>query len=113
MKQLLLRVPDETHARVTQQARQAGVSVNSYVNRLLSLGINPDAISRRDRLKLRLMEVGLVGRQTLSRPPGPTRVSLNASERDALLARVRAEFVAAGGLSDDALMSALGRDRGY
>ena len=113
MKQLLLRVPDETHVRVTEQARQAGVSANSYVNRLLSLGINLVAISRRARLKLRLMEVGLVGQQTLSRPIGPARVSLNASERDALLARVRAEFVAAGGLSDDALMNAFGRGRGY
>ncbi len=113
MKQLLLRVPDETHARVTERARQAGISVNAYVNRLLELGINPEVMSRRDRLKLRLMEVGTVGQQTQSQPTGPSRVSLNASERDALLARVRAEFAAAGGLSDDALMSALGRDRDY
>lgn len=121
MKQLLLRVPDETHARVTEQARQAGLSVNAWANRLLELGIDPDAASRRDRLRLRLLELGPVGRrpapsQDVSEPPGraapraqqPDAPSTPA-DRDALLELVRADLTSAAGEPEAFLSDALDR----
>lgn len=68
MKQLLLRVDDELHARLATQARDLGISVNSLANDVLGLGIDPKNLSRRDRLRLKLMTVGVVGRRP-SAPP--------------------------------------------
>jgi plasmid stability protein len=62
MKQLLLRVDDGLHARLREQATAAGKSVNALANEILCLGIDPANLSRRDRLQLRLMAVGEVGR---------------------------------------------------
>ncbi|CAN5394920.1 hypothetical protein BH11ACT5_BH11ACT5_22000 [soil metagenome] len=72
MKQLLLRVPDELHAQLVGQARAKGTSVNALANDILGLGIDPAQLSRTDRLRLRLMQVGeITGTGTL--PPSPSR----------------------------------------
>lgn len=84
MKQLLLRVDDELHARLTAQARAQGTSVNALCSHILSLGIDPAALSRTDRLRLKLMQIGAVGRN-----PGTRRVEApgrvyTAEEREAV-----------------------------
>jgi plasmid stability protein len=86
MKQLLLRVDDELHARLAAQARAAGKSVNALANEILGLGIDPSNLSRRDRLQLKLMVVGEVGR---NRPVREPEVRSGWSE-DALATRNRA-----------------------
>lgn len=58
MKQLLLRVDDELHARLAAQARALGTSVNALANDILGLGIDPANLSRRNRLELKLMALG-------------------------------------------------------
>ncbi|WP_022885906.1 toxin-antitoxin system HicB family antitoxin [Glaciibacter superstes] len=123
MKQLLVRVPEEVHARLTEQAKRAGVSVNSWVNQLFELGLDPANVTRRQRLILRLMETGVVGLASARTPSGArevpegaTRSSAapkNAAERDALLAKARAGFTAAGGVPDAVLDDALGRNRSW
>lgn len=123
MKQLLVRVPEETHARLTEQAKRAGVSVNSWVNQLFELGLDPANVTRRQRLILRLMETGTVGRapvRTLvggrAAPGDAVRggsAPKGAAERDALLANARAGFTAAGGVPDAVLDDALGRNRSW
>ncbi|MGX5681037.1 toxin-antitoxin system HicB family antitoxin [Schumannella luteola] len=64
MKQLLLRVDDDLHARLAQQAHVRGVSVNAYANEILGLGIEAGSLSRTDRLKIKLMALGKVGDST-------------------------------------------------
>ena len=74
MKQLLLRVPEDLHARLTEQARASGTSVNALANRILGLGIDPTSLSRRDRLNLKLMAMGTGGRGRTHPNAAPTPV---------------------------------------
>jgi hypothetical protein len=69
MKQLLLRVDDELHARLTAQARARGTSVNALANQILGLGIDPTNLSRTDRLRLTLMEENITGPRRPVVPP--------------------------------------------
>jgi len=71
MKQLLLRVPEELHARLTAQAQAKGISVNALANDLLGLGIDPAQLSRTDRLRLKLIQLGEVSGSG-RRPPSPS-----------------------------------------
>ena len=100
MKQLLLRVDDELHARLTMQARAAGVSVNALANTVLGLAINPANLSRRDRLQLRLMALGEIGRDRprTSRPEVP---AITAAELEALRERALASMRGAGPVLDE------------
>jgi endonuclease V-like protein UPF0215 family len=77
MKQLLLRVDDELHARLSQQARHRGVSINAYANEILGLGIDAGSLSREDRLKIKLMALGRVGSREVSE-----RILARAAEVD-------------------------------
>lgn len=63
MRQLLLRVDDELHARITAQAKAQGLSVNTLATRILGMGINPAEFDRKDRIKLQMMELGTLGRR--------------------------------------------------
>lgn len=100
MKQLLLRVPEDLHARLTSQARASGTSVNALANQILGLGIDPSSLSRRDRLKLKLMAVGTVGRNR----PQP-KVELlpvrTAKEREAIRERAIESMRGAGPILDE------------
>ena len=100
MKQLLLRVDDELHARLTEQARAAGKSVNALANEILGLGIDPANLSRRERLKLRLISVGDTGRNraAAARTPLPP---ITVEEREALRERALASMRGVGPLADD------------
>ena len=100
MKQLLLRVPVELHARLTEQARAAGTSVNALANQILGLGIDPSALSRRDRLKLKLMVIGTVGK---NRPQvkTPALPPMTPEEREAQRERAIASMRGAGPILDE------------
>jgi len=100
MKQLLLRVDDELHARLTMQARAAGVSVNALANKVLGLAIDPANLSRRDRLQLRLMALGEIGRDR-PRAPRPEVTAITAAELEALRERALASMRGAGPVLDE------------
>lgn len=100
MKQLLLRVPEELHASLTAQARAAGTSVNALANQILGLGIDPTTLSRRDRLKLKLMVIGRVGsnRPAVKRPALPP---MTPEEREAQRERAIESMRGAGPILDE------------
>lgn len=100
MKQLLLRVPEELHARLTDQARASGTSVNALANQILGLGIDPSSLSRRDRLKLKLMAVGTVGRNRPHPNPEPTPAR-TPEEKAAILERALESMRGAGPILDE------------
>lgn len=99
MKQLLLRVDDELHARLTVQARAAGISVNALANQVLGLAINPANLSRRDRLQLRLMALGEIGRNRPHTPQTETP-AMTADELEALRERALESMRGAGPIGD-------------
>lgn len=100
MKQLLLRVDDQLHARLTDQARASGRSVNRLANEILGLGIDPDNVSRRDRLKLRLTQVGEVGRNRQP-TPRPQLPPMNREELEALRERALESMRGSGPVADE------------
>lgn len=60
VKQLLLRVPDEIHRRLTARAARAGRSVNSVAIDILDAVIDADEGDRRARLRARAAALGLL-----------------------------------------------------
>ncbi len=108
MKQLLLRVPEDLHARLTAQARASGTSVNAIANQILGLGIDPSALTRRDRLRLKLMAIGTVGRNR-PQPRKPELPPMTREERDALRTHALESMRGAGPMADDLI--AYERDR--
>ncbi len=63
MRQLLLRVPDDVHARLTAQAAHDGRSVNSLATSILDAAVGADpgsAPDRRARLRARAASLGLL-----------------------------------------------------
>lgn len=100
MKQLLLRVDDELHARLTLQARAAGKSVNALANEVLGLAVDPANLSRRDRLQLRLMALGEIGGGR-PRTPRLEAPAITSEELEALRERALASMRGAGAIGDD------------
>ncbi|MGH9103771.1 MAG: FitA-like ribbon-helix-helix domain-containing protein [Acidimicrobiales bacterium] len=60
MKQLLLRVPDEVHRRLTARAARDGRSVNAVATEILDAAADADEGDRRARLRARAAALGLV-----------------------------------------------------
>src|SRR5262252_4662628 len=60
MKQLLLRVPDDVHRRLTMRAAREGRSVNALATELLDLGAEADLGDRRARLRARAAAAGFL-----------------------------------------------------
>lgn len=81
MKQLLLRVPDDVHRRLTARAVRDGRSVNSLATEILDAAADTDEGDRRDRLRARAVATGVlrepvaphVGRAARSRILASTR----------------------------------------
>ncbi len=59
MKQLLLRVPDDVHRRITARARREGRSVNALATELLDKAADADGPDRMARLRARATELGI------------------------------------------------------
>lgn len=98
MKQLLLRVDDELHARLAAQARAKGTSVNALANQILGLGIDPANLSRRDRLNLKHIALGELRGNVRPEPPLP-RVS--PEELEAIRERAIESMRGAGPIGDE------------
>lgn len=64
MKQVLIRIPDDLHARLTEQAKRDGVSVNALANRVLNDAVpaaDHDADeARRSRLRRKARDIGVL-----------------------------------------------------
>ena len=67
MKQLLLRVPDEVHRRLTARAARDGRSVNSVATEILDAAADADEGDRRERLRARAATLGIL-RATTAKP---------------------------------------------
>jgi HicB-like protein involved in pilus formation len=98
VKQLLLRVDEALHARLAEQARSAGKSVNALANEILGLGIDPDKVSRRDRLHLKLMTIGEI-RGTVQ--PSETLPAITPEQLRLMRERALESMRGAGPLADD------------
>lgn len=98
MKQLLLRVDDELHARLAAQARALGKSVNALANEILGLGIDPTNLSRRDRLELKLMVLGEIRGSV---EPEPDLRPISSAELEALRTRAFASMRGIGPMADE------------
>lgn len=84
VKQLLLRVPDELHQRLSQRAEREGRSVNALATEVLAVAASVDPGSRRDRLRLRVAMLGLAS------PDGPYRAgATTAAERQHAIESMR------------------------
>ena len=110
MKQLLLRVDDELHARLAAQARVLGKSVNALANEILGLGIDPSNLSRRDRLQLKLMTLGSIGRNSQGTPYEELLAAASEQDREKRLAQAR-ERIGAPDWIDDLIERERGHDR--
>jgi plasmid stability protein len=83
MRQLLLRVPDDLHARLTARAQEQGQSVNALATELLDHVIVEDSASVRRRLRARAHQLGV-----LAEPRVPRRL-ISPDERRAALDSAR------------------------
>ena len=81
MKQILLRVPDEVHRRLTERARRDGRSVNALAGELLDLGASADEGGRRGRLRARAAAAGLSATVEAEATEAPDRESLAVQTR--------------------------------
>jgi plasmid stability protein len=72
MKQLLLRVPDELHRRLTARAARDQRSVNALATEILDASTDIDLGDRRDRLRARATSLGVL-RDRAARPVSATR----------------------------------------
>jgi plasmid stability protein len=83
MRQLLLRVPDDLHARLAARAQERGQSVNALATELLDHLIEEDPASVRRRLRAKAHQLGV-----LAKPHAPRR-HLSDAERARALASAR------------------------
>lgn len=72
MRQLLLRVPDDVHRRLTARAAREGRSVNAVATQILDAAADVDEGDRQARLRARATGLGIV-RATPASPVGAAR----------------------------------------
>jgi len=60
MKQLLLRVDDELHARLSERAKREHRSVNSIANEILTIAYPDDSRTADERVKARAAALGML-----------------------------------------------------
>ena len=95
MRQLLLRVPDDTHRRLAARAARAGRSVNAVANEILDAAVDADEGDRRTRLRAQAAALGVARSTCQSVVNPPRRRSVIASTKgigpvvDLLLAEER------------------------
>jgi len=81
MRQLLLRVPDDVHRRLSARAAREGRSTNALATEILDLAADADEGDRRVRLRARAATVGVL-RASSARPvSAPDRQRAVASTR--------------------------------
>ncbi|HEX2361159.1 MAG TPA: toxin-antitoxin system HicB family antitoxin [Jiangellaceae bacterium] len=60
MRQMLLRVPDELHSRLTLAARKSGRSVNALANDILARAVPAEPMDERTRLREKARQLGIL-----------------------------------------------------
>lgn len=60
MKQLLLRVSDDLHRRLTARAAREGRSVNALASEILDAAADADAADRQAQLRAKAAELGML-----------------------------------------------------
>jgi hypothetical protein len=83
MRQILLRVPDDLHARLTARAQESGQSVNALATELLDHSIEEDVASVRRRVRAKAHQLGVLAE------PHRARRKLSVDERRAALDSAR------------------------
>lgn len=77
MRQMLLRVPDDLHARLTRYARERATSVNALANEILDDVVPREPNDERIRLREKARKLGIL----VERPP----VSISPERRAAAI----------------------------
>ena len=72
MRQLLLRVPDDLHRRLSARAARAGRSINAMATQILESAVDADDNDRRARLRARAVALGTAA-AVPSRPLSATK----------------------------------------
>ncbi|MEU8380420.1 hypothetical protein [Streptosporangium sp. NPDC048865] len=70
MRQLLLRIDDDLHQRITRRARRTGRSINATAGEILAHGVSDEALDARAELRARARRLGVLAERPLS-PPAP------------------------------------------
>ncbi|MFG3339888.1 toxin-antitoxin system HicB family antitoxin [Glycomyces sp. NPDC048151] len=104
MKQLLLRVDDDLHARLTERAKREHRSVNAIANEILSVIGEGDGRSATEKVKARAAALGM-----LAPPLKVAKEAPPARDVEALRNRVLDSMRGIGPIVDD--MFAEDRDR--
>lgn len=60
MKQLLLRIDDDLHRRITSRAHRTGRSINATAGEILSRGVADEVLDARAELRARARRLGLL-----------------------------------------------------
>ncbi|MGH3303829.1 MAG: FitA-like ribbon-helix-helix domain-containing protein [Streptosporangiaceae bacterium] len=81
MRQLLLRVPDEVHRRLTARAAREGRSVNAVASEILDATADADEGDRRARLRARAASLGVLRAATAGPIARADRKRIIASTR--------------------------------
>ncbi len=68
MRQLLLRIPDDLHARLTGRARRSGRSANVIATELLEQGVADESGDARAALRARARRLGVLAAPTPAAP---------------------------------------------
>lgn len=68
MRQLLLRIPDDLHARLTGRARRSGRSANTIATELLEQGVADESGDARAALRARARRLGVLAAHTAGVP---------------------------------------------
>ncbi len=82
MRQLLLRIPDDLHARLTSRARRAGRSANTIATEILEQGVADESGDARAALRSRARRLGVLAISLTGPVPAPDREAALASVRD-------------------------------
>ncbi len=64
MRQLLLRIPDDLHARITERARRSGRSANAIVSEMLEHGVADESGDSRAALRAKARRLGVLAMVT-------------------------------------------------
>lgn len=75
MRQLLVRIPDDLHARLTDKAKREGISVNALANQVLDAAAPPEGpsngiLTRRYRLREKARRLGILVEKPAPPVPG-------------------------------------------
>ncbi|MBG0828813.1 hypothetical protein HS041_13650 [Planomonospora sp. ID67723] len=65
MKQLLLRIDDDLHQRITRRAHRTGRSINATAGEILARGVSDEVLDARAELRARARRLGVLA----ERPP--------------------------------------------